>query len=355
VRQAVDRRRRAGFLAVLAISATLTGTWSPAADAASPPATVVPAANATVEGIVNYGWPFNCGFFELTSQRYQQVYAGSAVGSGLITSLAFRPDADFGGAFGPTTLPDVTVTLSTTAAPVDGLSLTFADNVGADVRTVHHGDLTLSSAATGPGPRDFDVVIPLPEPFPFDAGAGNLLLDVTVPSCRVTTQLDAELFTTETSRSYTFFGGSESPVAEDAGAWGLVTRFSFADEAAPTVSGGGWVNPAGSSRTHFTVDLAPGVTGALQVRAANNQQRFASDTVADVVAGGPGEVSWTGTGRWRGAAGYSYEVTVADRVSTRGKKADTIAVLVYRTGDRSDVVFSTGGPQPLGGGNLSAG
>ncbi len=351
------RRRRSGILAALAVTGTLTALVSPGADADSPPASVVPAANATIEGNANNGLPFNCGSHEITSQRYQQVYAGASVGSGPISAIAFRPDQDFGAPFGPATIPDVTVTLSTTPAPVDELSFTFADNVGADVQTVHRGDLTLSSAASGGSPRDFDIVISLSEPFTFDAAAGNLLLDVTVPTCGTTTQFDTEIYSADTSRAYTYFGGSTSPVAEDAGAWGLVTRFSFDPVTGPEVCGDGWVNPGGTSRTDFGLSLVPQaggqVTGRFELRSANGKNMFQGVTAGSVVADGTGPVSWTGTGRWHGEAGYTFEAGVVDNGPSGARGRDTIAIAVYRTSDPTDVVYTTGGPQPLRGGDLT--
>jgi hypothetical protein len=150
---------------------------------------VVPNGLATTEGNSNNAWPFNCD--PGGSQRYQQVYLGSEVGTRLIGGIGFRQDPEFGDAFGPTTIPNVTITLSTTAAAVDGLSSTFADNVGPDVTTVFSGNLTLSSATCSSTPCPFDILIPLTTGFPFNASAGDLLLDVTIPNCTETAQFDA--------------------------------------------------------------------------------------------------------------------------------------------------------------------
>ena len=71
-----------GFLALAA---------SPNAIAA---AIVSPSAQTSVEGNDNNGFPFNIALFNLSSQRYEQVYSATEFGSGplLITGLAFRPD-----------------------------------------------------------------------------------------------------------------------------------------------------------------------------------------------------------------------------------------------------------------------
>jgi hypothetical protein len=145
------------------------------------PTVVVPNSARTIEGDLNNSFPFNIGIIGLPSQRYQQVYAASQFGSGgLITQIVFRPDATFGQAF-TSTLPDIQIDLSTTSAADDGLSSTYANNVGTDDTVVFaRGPLTLSSAFTGPpnGPKDFDIIITLTTPFLYNPALGNLLLDV---------------------------------------------------------------------------------------------------------------------------------------------------------------------------------
>jgi hypothetical protein len=147
------------------------------------PTIVVPNSAAMTEGDGNNAWPFNRG--DSSSQRYQQVFAASQFGGlpsggGLISQIVFRPDAFFGNAF-TSTLPDIQIDLSTTSAPDDGLSTTFANNVGSNDTVVFaRGPLTLSSAFTGPpnGPKDFDIIITLTTPFFYNPANGNLLLDV---------------------------------------------------------------------------------------------------------------------------------------------------------------------------------
>jgi hypothetical protein len=158
------------------------------------PTVVVPNGNAMVEGNSNNGYPFDLGGTGLSSQRYQQVYAASQFsGGGMITEIAFRPDAISGGAF-MSTLPDMQIDLSTTSAPDDGLSTTFANNVGADDTVVFgRGPLMLSSSFTGPpnGPKDFDIIITLTHPFFYNPANGNLLMDVRNFGGGTTTFFDA--------------------------------------------------------------------------------------------------------------------------------------------------------------------
>ena len=188
---------------------------------------VVPNAQTAVEGDANNTFPFDCA---PGSNRYQQVYLGSEVGVGTITQIAFRPDLFGGVVFGPTTISGVTITLSSTTAAPDSLSMTFATNVGSDVTTVFSGDLMLQSAATGGPPRNFDIVIPLTTPFPFDGASGkNLLLDVTIPTCATTTVFDAQnTLGDSVSRVLASPSGSGSATADFADTLGLVTQFSIA-------------------------------------------------------------------------------------------------------------------------------
>jgi hypothetical protein len=223
-------RYRARLLTVAISVSALVATIGGGPAHATPTTVVVPNANAATEGNGENGWPFNCGGLGLSSQRYQQVYLGSEVTSGVISRLAFRPDGTVGAAFGPTTLSNVTITLSTTSASPGGLSTTFANNVGSDVTTVFSGNLVLSSANTGGPPRSFDIAIPLQNFFSFNATSGNLLLDVTVPTCVTTTQFDAVRSpSSSVDRAYTFSSPSTSPTADftDNEFAGLVTQFTI--------------------------------------------------------------------------------------------------------------------------------
>ena len=56
--------------------------------------------------------------------------------------------------------------------------------------------------------------------------------------------------------------------------------------------------------------------------------------------------TWTGTGRWNGVDGYTFTVSVVDS----GKKGDTISIVIKSPANV--IVFTTGGPQPLKGGNI---
>jgi hypothetical protein len=117
--------------------------------------------------------PFDISAEGLTAERYQQVYGSSDFGSSplMITGMDFTPaGTPFSG-----TISNISIFLSTTAAPVDGLSTNLNSNLGADDTQIFGGSLTLSSAGV---PGIFDISIPFTTPFVYDPAAGNLLLDV---------------------------------------------------------------------------------------------------------------------------------------------------------------------------------
>jgi hypothetical protein len=169
---------------------------------------VVPNALVNANGNINNNLPWNCA--SAPSTRYQQVYLDSEVGSGIITQIAFRAN---GGPFGPTTLTNVTIRLSSSTVAPDALSTTFEANVGTDVKTVHSGDLILSSVgATQFNPVPFNTFIPLQNGFTFVAGTGkNLLLDVNIPQC-VTVAKDPAFFGNANFAAHSALGDSISRV-----------------------------------------------------------------------------------------------------------------------------------------------
>jgi len=137
---------------------------------------VVPGANAATEGDSNNRFPFYAGDFG--PMRYQQVYAAGEFGSGpiVISAIQFRLDADDESFSGMDT--ELVIRLSTTAKAVDGLSSTFAENIGADETLVVSGMQTLSGTG-GPGVNPFDINISFATDFVYDPTMGNLLMDVT--------------------------------------------------------------------------------------------------------------------------------------------------------------------------------
>lgn len=236
------RNRRPSLIAAI-LALLLAASAAPAA------LIVAPGPNATAEGSQGQNFPFNARRTSgVTTQRYQQVFgAAEFISTGpdlLITAIAFRPDArifgvpiDFGQPFS-TVITDIQLNLSTTSMAVDGLSLTFADNVGANDMVVHDGPLALSSADVGPadGPKEFDIIITLETPFLYRPSEGNLLLDVRNFSGELTTAFDAESTVGDsTSRVGTFRTGNVNSANGDfRDSVGLITQFNVTAVPEPT-------------------------------------------------------------------------------------------------------------------------
>ncbi len=184
---------------------------------------VVPGANTGVEGNTDNRFPFFPG--ASSPMRYQQVYGASAFGTApvVLSGMQFRLDQGDSSYSGEQTT--VLIRLSTTSMAVDGLSTTFASNVGANETTVVSGTLTMSGTG-GAGPNAFDSSIVFATNFTYDPSAGNLLLDV-IRSGGSTSNIyfDAQDSTgDEVSRVYAT--GSSTSATGDADSSGLITRFT---------------------------------------------------------------------------------------------------------------------------------
>ncbi len=171
--------------------------------------------------------------------RYQQVFDAGQFsrlnnGGGLINRIAFRghgPGIPF-----TATIPQLQVNLSTTSKTPDGLSSTFASNVGGDDTQVFSG--TLQAAVTLNGdPANFEIVINFTTPFFYDPAQGNLLLDVRnlqgsteVPPNDQ--EIDGSSATGDSiSRVYNYGNFSATTAGQTGGidekdSYGLVTRFN---------------------------------------------------------------------------------------------------------------------------------
>lgn len=119
------------------------------------------------------------------------------------------------------------------------------------------------------------------------------------------------------------------------------------------VTGGGWF--VNGTRANFGLNLIPQAgglwKGQLQLQVTNTKSRFHGSTAISAVSLAPNKVRWSGTGRWNGVAGFTFEVTVVDN-GTSGKKGDTIDIKVYPTGSPGSPVYTSSGASPLKGGNL---
>lgn len=125
-------------------------------------------------------------------------------------------------------------------------------------------------------------------------------------------------------------------------------------QAGSKVTGGGWF--VNGSRANFGLNLIPQAGGTwkghVQLRVTNSKAKFHGNTAANAVNLAPNTVRWTGTGRWNGASGYTFEVTVVDNGTSGKKGGDTIEIRIYPTGNPGSLVYTSGGARPLKGGNL---
>ena len=118
------------------------------------------------------------------SMRYQQVmssssFSGDASKGGWITGVSLRADEGESRITWGGTLPDIQVSLSTTARQPDALSPVFAENIGTDSTLVFgRGSISVEMyARNGPGPATTFGIL-FQKPFFYDPRGGNLLLDV---------------------------------------------------------------------------------------------------------------------------------------------------------------------------------
>jgi hypothetical protein len=151
-------------------------------------AVTVPANRENSPGGNGNGFPFSLGFFGVASQRYQQIYSGSAFSSGgTINQIRFRRAS--GEPLFSTTGINVEISLGYAATTTSTVSTTYADNIGPGYVTVFDGLLSLSSSGFG-NPNPFDIVINVSPLFTYDPSQGNLLLDIRMRNSPRTAFLD---------------------------------------------------------------------------------------------------------------------------------------------------------------------
>lgn len=125
------------------------------------------------------------------------------------------------------------------------------------------------------------------------------------------------------------------------------------ESAAAKVTGGGWTS-AGTGRTDFGFNAIPqagGVwTGQFQLHSNSDKNRFHGRDVTSFRSSG-NSATWSGTGSWNGATGYTFTVSVVDNGSAGSKKADAVSIVVTAPGGAT--VFTTSGLQTLKGGNIT--
>jgi hypothetical protein len=145
----------------------------------------------------------------------------------------------------------------------------------------------------------------------------------------------------------TSFAGDDSYLPCQTATETLVT----VESAAAKITGGGFVaQTVGNTNFGFNVITdVTGLHGQLQIQSKAGKNRFHSTTVLTLSTSG-NTGTWTGTGRWNGTDGYTFSISVVDNGSS-GKKGDTISIVIKSPTNAT--VFTTGGPLPLKGGNIT--
>lgn len=259
------------FVPVLSATA-LALTLGLAAPASAELLTVVPPGFENMGG--GFQGPAPLRFPGTGGARTQQVYESQLFtdfsGPRAITAIDLRtfpgiaPSIFFGNSVN---VSNVTIRLSTTQRGDEGntLSAAFADNIGADDTIVYSGALTLTTAANGNTPvSPFDYTITFQNPFLYNPDAGNLLLDVNIPTNAAVTTAGFGFLTFDTVNAlndgiYSIFNGSNGNAASGAaGTSGAILRV-HSDAAVTAVPEPG--------------TLALFVTGLLAVAATQHKRR----------------------------------------------------------------------------------
>jgi hypothetical protein len=184
--------------------------------------------------------------------RYQQVFDAAQFsrlnpGGGLINRISLRghgPGVPF-----TANVPQLQVDLSTTSKTPDGLSSTFAENVGPDDTQVFSGPFQTAVTFNG-DPTNFEVTINFVTPFFYDPAKGNLLVDVrNLQGATEVPPSDQELDGTSASgdsvsRVYNFGDASATGAGQTGGAdekdsYGLITRFNAINAVSRKIHGDG--------------------------------------------------------------------------------------------------------------------
>lgn len=203
--------------------------------------TVVPSTNLPLEGNSSDGGIFGEGGGG--DFRMQGVYASTEFSSHdrpfFITGITFRPDASpLGGAdssgwrISPISV-NLLIRLSTTSKPVDGLSFTFAENIGLDQTTVLNGFVPVSSSNSlipGGTTKLFDVRVDFTTPFLYDPRLGNLLLDtrtIAGGDRRGHTIDGVSTLGDAVSSVRTAFGNGGSAAAANGDTYGTIVQFTI--------------------------------------------------------------------------------------------------------------------------------
>ena len=293
-------------------------------------ALVVPNEWTTAQGDAGNLFPL----FSAQPIRYQQVFDAGQFsrlnpGGGLINRISFRghgPGVPF-----TATVPQLQVNLSTTIKTPDGLSSTFADNVGADDTQVFSGPLSAAVIFTG-DPTNFEVVINFTTPFFYNPAKGNLLLDIRNSQGGVEVppndqQLDGTSASGDSvSRVYNYGDVTAATAGQTGGvdekdSYGLITKFNAINAVSRKVHGA-----AG------TFDIGLPLAGTPGIECRSGEER--NDYQVVVTFGGP--VTFSNAQVTKGTGSVASTSTNNDQVFinlTGVTNAQTIQVTLVAVND----------------------
>ena len=179
--------------------------------------------------------------FSRPGSRWQQIYMqpqfNSVAGDVIeIHELRFRIDeaSPIGSTFS-TTVPGLNILFSTTPRTFDSATAVFAENIDRPLFEALP-PTNMSFNGSHSSASSFDVVIPLPNAYQYDRRAGNLLVDIRVPSGSGLPFLDQQIGTGIEAASFSIGGLISSPVGTKT-TQGLVTQFEYSVVPEPQIIG----------------------------------------------------------------------------------------------------------------------
>lgn len=181
-----------------------------------------------IEGPQENSWPYR---FTALAGHYQQSFeAAQFSGPITITEVSYRHlDDDFRTA----RTADFKMRLAYCANPWNALSLTFADNIGANSTVVFDGEWDLPEFSGHPDvPNPFTQRIVLTTPFTYDPTQGDLLLDIEmrhsvhIINTDYAGHFERSNLNKGTARVYANSGDPYSLTADKFKADGLITEFT---------------------------------------------------------------------------------------------------------------------------------
>lgn len=277
--------------------------------------------------------------------RLQEVYGAGQFPTNpiVIRQIRWRPSAIFGSAF-TGTISNLQINLSTTVRQPDGLSATFAQNVGTNDTVVFSGPVTMTSAFAGPagGPKAFDMVVPLTTPFIYDPARGNLLVDVRNHSGGPVAFVDGNQHPNDLgSRAFALGAGSTQATTVDSGV--DVLQFCYTPTNRPPVTNPPPPVVACNAESLPIPAVLAGVEGGGGSSVLRNSIRL-----QEVYAGSqfPALPMVIHQLRWRPSAlfGQAFSATISNlqvNLSTTARQPDGLSALfAENVGSNDTVVFS---------------